>query len=171
MSYYVAILDGGKDVWGVRFPDFPGCHGGGSTPDAAIADATSALREFAALMVADGERIPRARRLDELEPDERPSHGESLVMIPLILDKGRQVKASISVNAGLLEAIDEEAKRRGLTRSAFLVGAAIDKIEGESGQGALGRGGSPADAYRASGFTESASTQDRLEGRRKTKRR
>jgi predicted RNase H-like HicB family nuclease len=171
MSYYIAILDGGKDVWGVRFPDFPGCHGGGPTPDAAIADATSALREFAALMVADGERIPRPRRLDELQPDERPGHGESLVMIPLILDKGARIKASISVNAGLLEAIDEEAKRRGLTRSAFLVGAAIDKIEGESGQGMLGKGRSPADAYRASRFAESAPTQDRLKSKPKAKRR
>jgi predicted RNase H-like HicB family nuclease len=64
MSYYVAILDGGKDVWGVRFPDFSGCYGGGPTPDAAIADATSALREFAALMVADGEPVPKARTLN-----------------------------------------------------------------------------------------------------------
>jgi hypothetical protein len=122
-------------------------------------------------MVADGDRIPGPRRLDELEPDERPGHGESLVMIPLILDKGRQVKASISVNAGLLEAIDEEAKRRGLTRSAFLVGAAIDKIEGESGQRPLGRGGPPVDAYRASGFAEPASTQGRLKSKPKAKRR
>jgi hypothetical protein len=29
----------------------------------------------------------------------------------------------------LLEAIDEEAERRGLTRSAFLSSAALDKIE------------------------------------------
>ncbi|MGH7753857.1 MAG: type II toxin-antitoxin system HicB family antitoxin, partial [Gemmatimonadales bacterium] len=83
MSYYVAILDGSRDVWGVRFPDFPGCHGGGPTPDSAIADATSALREFAALMVADGEAVPRARTLEEIEPNERPGKAECLVMIPL----------------------------------------------------------------------------------------
>ncbi len=167
MSYYVAILDGGKGVWGVRFPDFPGCHGGGPTPDAAIADATSALREFAALMVTDGEPIPRARRLDELEPDERPRKGESLVMIPLILDKGRQVKASVSLDAGLLEAIDEEAKRRGLTRSAFLISAALDKIEGRT-ETVAGEA-SPADGYRASGFAEPGPT--RIKGARKGKRR
>jgi predicted RNase H-like HicB family nuclease len=129
MGYYTAILDGSRDVWGVRFPDFPGCHGGGQTPDAAIADATSALREFAAMMVADGEPIPAARTLDELGSDERPGRSEYLVMIPLILDRGRPVKANISLDAGLLEAIDREAERRGLTRSAFLVSAAIDKIE------------------------------------------
>jgi predicted RNase H-like HicB family nuclease len=169
MSYYVAILDGGKDVWGVRLPDFRGCHGGGPTPDAAIADATSALREFAALMVADGEQIPRARRLDELGPDERPGHGESLVMIPLILDKGRAVKASISLDAGLLEAIDEEAKRRGLTRSAFLVSAAIDKIEGVGLTGGkLAEGG--ADDRTIGGFAEAA-PDDKLHRRARTLKR
>lgn len=128
MSYYVAILDGGKKVWGVRFPDFPGCYGGGPSPDAAIADATSALRVFAAMIVADGEPIPRARTPDELGPDERPGRGESLVMIPLLLDKGRTAKANVSVDAGILEQIDAEAERRGLTRSAFLISAAMEKI-------------------------------------------
>ena len=173
MSYYLAILDGSKNVWGVRLPDFPGCHGGGPTPDAAIADATSALREFAAMMVADGEPIPRARTLDELEPDERPGKEESLVMLPLILDKGRPVKARISLDAGLLEAIDAEAKRHGLTRSAFLVSAAIDKIEnvGTRGHRQASRTGMGASDPRAprSGFAESGAR--RLKARSKTGRR
>ena len=49
--------------------------------------------------------------------------GESIVMVPLILDRGRPVKANISLDAGLLEAIDDEAVRRGLTRSGFLASA------------------------------------------------
>src|SRR5438067_6708016 len=48
MIHYVGILDGSRRTWGVRFPDLPGCHGGGATPEAAIADAVSALAEFAA---------------------------------------------------------------------------------------------------------------------------
>lgn len=128
MSYYIGILDGHGDVWGVTIPDFPGCHGGGPNAEAAITDATSALRVFAAMMVADGEPIPKPRALEELGSDERPGKGESLVMIPLLLDKGRTMKANVSVDAGILEQIDAEAKRRGLTRSAFLVSAAIDKI-------------------------------------------
>ena len=49
-------------------------------------------------------------------------------MVPLLLDKARAVTANISIDAGLLESIDAEAKRRGLTRSAFLASAARDKI-------------------------------------------
>jgi predicted RNase H-like HicB family nuclease len=129
VNYYVGILDGGKRVWGVRFPDLPGCYGGGSTPAAAIADATSALRVFSAALMASGKAIPRPRTPDEMEADERPGKGESLVVIPLLLDKGRTTKANVSMDAGLLEAIDAEAERRGLTRSAFLASAALDKIE------------------------------------------
>jgi predicted RNase H-like HicB family nuclease len=168
MNYYVAILDGSKNVWGVRFPDFPGCHGGGPTPDAAIADATSALRVFAAMMVGDGEPIPRARTPDELRPDELPRKGESLVMIPLLLERARPVKANISLDAGLLEAIDTEAKRRGLTRSAFLVSAAIDKIEGAGA--ARMRSGSTDAGPRVEGFAESAPTLAPLRRPRKARR-
>ena len=59
-----------------------------------------------------------------------PSAGESAVMVPLIVDAGRPVRANLSIDAGLLAAIDAEAERRGLTRSAFLAGAAREKIEG-----------------------------------------
>jgi predicted RNase H-like HicB family nuclease len=174
MSYYVGILDGAKKVWGVRLPDFPGCHGGGATPDAAIADVTGALREYAALMFADGEQIPVPRDMAAIVRDRDAEYDparESLVMIPLLLDKGRPVKANISLDAGLLEAIDEEAARRGLTRSAFLVSAAIDKIEG-AGIGGGKFAGRPYEAgHGIAGFAEAASAQVPLRRPRKAKRR
>ena len=53
---------------------------------------------------------------------------ESFVMIPQVIDSGRSVKANVSLDAGQLEAIDAEAARRGLTRSAFLATAALELI-------------------------------------------
>jgi predicted RNase H-like HicB family nuclease len=131
MTYYVGILDGDKDVWGVSIPDVPGCYGGGPTPEAAIADATSALREVAAHHAANGVTLSEPRSMRDILSDKTLdlSEGESLVMVPLLLDRGRSVKANISLDAGLLEAIDAEAERAGLTRSSFLASAAIDKIE------------------------------------------
>jgi len=49
-------------------------------------------------------------------------------MIPLLLDSGRSVRANVSFDAALLEAIDAAAKQRGLSRSAFLASAARGKI-------------------------------------------
>lgn len=132
MAHYVGILDGAKAVWGIRIPDFPGCHGGGENPEAALADAISALRELAAHQVARGIAIKPPRPMQAIMSDPAaefdPTAGESLVMVPLLLDSGRSVKANISLDAGLLETIDEEAERRGLTRSAFFTSAALDKI-------------------------------------------
>ena len=130
MTRYLALVDGADPVWGVRIPDFPGCHGGGATPADALADATRALREFAADMVADGDDIPPPRDWNEIKA-ELDSEGEpfgATAYIPLLLDRARVVRANISLDAGLLEAIDEAAKERGLTRSSFLASAAIDKI-------------------------------------------
>ena len=133
MPYYVGILDGAKDVWGVRMPDVPGCHGGGATPEAAIADAISALREFASHQASKGVALKPPRRVQAVIADKASEFdaaaGESIVMVPLILDRGRPVKANISLDAGLLEAIDDEAVRRGLTRSGFLASAALATIE------------------------------------------
>jgi len=133
MPYYVGILDGAKEAWGIRIPDVPGCHGGGATPEAAIADAISALREFASHQAAKGIALKSPRRVQTVIADKASGFdaaaGESIVMVPLILDRGRPVKANISLDAGLLEAIDDEAVRRGLTRSGFLASAALATIE------------------------------------------
>jgi predicted RNase H-like HicB family nuclease len=119
---YIAIVDGLDGAWGARLPDFPGCHGGGNTIEEAVVDVTRALSAFSADMIADGEPIPEPTDLGLL------AHEGIAVYIPLILEKGRPVRANISLDAGLLEQIDAEAKRRGLTRSAFLASAASDKI-------------------------------------------
>ena len=131
MTYYVGIVDGKRKTWGVRLPDFPGCYGGGSTPEQAVADVTRALREFVAHMVADCQPIPTPRDLNDVLNDleARGEPGGAAVYVPLLLDKSRSVRANISLDAGLLEQIDEEAKRRGLTRSSFIASAVRKKIE------------------------------------------
>jgi len=58
------------------------------------------------------------------------SEGAALAIVPLLLDAARPVRANLSLDAGLLDAIDEAAKAHGLTRSAFLASAAREKIEG-----------------------------------------
>jgi predicted RNase H-like HicB family nuclease len=130
----LGILDGANSVWGVRIPDVPGCYGAGDTPEAALADAISALREVAAHHAAEGVALNPPRSMKDIIHDKgahfNPRAGESLVMVPLLLDRHRSVKANISLDAGLLEVIDAEAKRRGLTRSAFLTSAALGKITG-----------------------------------------
>ncbi len=127
---YVGILDGNEDVWGVTLPDLDGCIGAGPTPEEAIANAIKALRIVADHASRNGYKLRAPSSVDEIVRREEINSeaGESIVIIPLLLDAGRTVKANITLDAGLLGAIDAEAKLRGLTRSAFLASAARDKI-------------------------------------------
>lgn len=132
---YFGILDGSGDVWGVRIPDLPGCFGGGESPEKAVEDAVSAMQVYAAWIVDKGDTVAPPRPLDVLMTTndvEFDPGREAWVSLPLLLDAGRSRRANISLDAGLLQQIDDEAKRRGLTRSAFLASAARDKILAEA---------------------------------------
>ncbi len=131
--HYVGILGGAGELRGVRIPDLPGCVGAGSTPAEALAGATRAVGDVIPHKGGGaGFEIPRARSVAEIVATEEIEGGEAAVLIPLLLDSGRTVRANVTFDAGLLAAIDEAAQQRGLTRSAFLASAAREKIEAQS---------------------------------------
>ena len=81
----------------------------------------------------DGEPIPPPRSIDAIKADPELAdwrEGADLVLIPLLLDRGSSRRVNISLDRGLLEAIDDEARQRHMTRSAFLASAARREIEG-----------------------------------------
>ena len=126
---YIGILDGSGDVWGVRIPGIDGCVGGGATPEAAIADVTQALRHVLAHKQSSGIPFPEASTIAAILQKEKPAKSESTVIIPVVLDAGRSVRANLTMDAGLLEAIDTAATRAGITRSAFIANASREKLE------------------------------------------
>jgi predicted RNase H-like HicB family nuclease len=133
MARYVVLVDGKSGAYGVTIPDLPGCTSGGSTTDEALRNAMEAVRLWAEDAIADGEELPQPRSVESLRADPEVAaaiiEGAALAIVPLLLDVGRPAKANLSIDAGLLAAIDEAAQARGLTRSAFLASAAREKIE------------------------------------------
>ncbi len=125
---FIGILDGGGKIWGVRLPDIDGCIGGGATPEAAIADVTRALRDLLAHKQSNGVSFPKASSIADILKREKLEKGESTVIIPVVLDSGRTVRANLTLDAGLLEAIDTAASRAGVTRSAYIASAAREKV-------------------------------------------
>ena len=95
MAQFFGILDGGGGNWGVRVPDLPGCHGGGGTPGEALADAISAAREWAEHRAGKGFALPSPTPLDQLMNEEVQT-SEVVVIIPVLLDSGRPVRANLS---------------------------------------------------------------------------
>ena len=131
---FVAFIHKEPDSsYGVSFPDLPGCVSAGETADEAIAGAAEALAFHVAGMRADEEPIPSPRSLEQVLIDEDLAEdraGASFALVPLIEDRGTPKRVNISLDPGLLQAIDEEAEARGMTRSAFLASAARRELLG-----------------------------------------
>jgi predicted RNase H-like HicB family nuclease len=124
MARYIALIDGKAGAYGVVFPDLPGCTAMGKTMDDALTNAADALRDWVEVMEEGGARIPRPRALETLRRDlgvkSALALGAGLATVPLVRETGKPVKANLSIDSGVLAAIDEEAERRKLTRSAFV---------------------------------------------------
>lgn len=132
MQRFFALLDGAPGAYGVAFPDCPGCVAMGADENEAYANAIEALGEWIHDARAEGS-APAPRGVEALRRDldvqAALAEGAVFLAVPLIVETGRPVKANISLDRGLLDAIDEAARRAGLTRSAFLASAARAKIE------------------------------------------
>ncbi len=124
MHRYTALIDGDAGSYGVSFPDLPGCVAMGKSVEEAMLRAAEALREFDADTAARGQALPGPRTAETLLQDAEGGAalkaGASFASVPLVRETGRSVKANLSINAGVLAAIDAEAARRGLTRSALI---------------------------------------------------
>ncbi len=131
MADYVGIIDESGGTWGVRIPDLSGCYGAGASAEDAIRDVASAAREWIDHQTGGAGMPPKVRTTaDILAAGEIDiAAGEAAVIIPVLIDDGRTVRANLTFDAGLLRAIDAAASQRGLTRSAFLASAAREKIE------------------------------------------
>ena len=130
---YVSFIHHDEAGYGVSFPDFPGCVSVGDTVDDAVLHGSEALAFHVEGLLEDGEAIPAPRSIDAIKADPDLAEwrrGADFVLIPLLLDRGSSRRVNISLDRGLLEAIDDEARQRRMTRSAFLATAARHEIEG-----------------------------------------
>ena len=124
---YVAFVHKDPDsIYGVSFPDFPGCIAAEETMEAALASGTEALAFHVRSMEADGEPIPEPTSLDEVKSDPKWAEervGATYALISLVRDLGSTTRVNVSLDLGLLKALDAEAKQRKQTRSAFIASA------------------------------------------------
>lgn len=131
MARYIALIEGEAGVYGAAFPDCPGCTAMDETIDETMRNAAEALREWMSDRVAAGSAPPEARSVDAIlaDPAEAEAAADAVVAsVPLFLDAGRSVWVNLSLDAATLALIDEAAQERGITRSAFLVSAAREKV-------------------------------------------
>lgn len=128
MKQFIAVVhkDEGS-AYGIHFPDVPGCFSAADTLDQVLPNAVEALT----LYFEDAEPVePREVEAIRQDAAEDIAQGAFLMVVPLILSERKQVRANISLDRGMLAAIDAAAQMRGLTRSAFIAEASRNEIEG-----------------------------------------
>jgi hypothetical protein len=96
----------------------------GKTIENALDNAQKAMRDWVDVTEDEGRSIPAPRPVEKLrrDPDviEALAEGAMIASVPLIRETGRPVKANLSIDSGVLAALDEEAKARDLTRSGMV---------------------------------------------------
>jgi predicted RNase H-like HicB family nuclease len=117
--YYPALVDKDADSdFGVSFPDFPGCVSAGETLEDALLGAQEALSGHVALMVADGDALPRPIPLEKVAAEKERST-VAITLVPVVLP-GRARRVNVTLDEALLEEIDQISDNR----SGFLAEAA-----------------------------------------------
>lgn len=116
MDRYPALIDGETGAYGVVFPDLPGIVAMGESLDEALVNAEEALRDCAVEAKNDGIEIAAPSAIEDVVV---PS-GSALVSVPLIRSSGRRVRANMMLSEGVVEFLDSEARRRGMTRTAYV---------------------------------------------------
>lgn len=124
--HYVAVIDKDPDsAWGIRFPEVPGCFSAADAFEEIVPNAIEAL----SLFFEDSDPVlPRGLEAVREQVAEDIARGAVLMMIPYVQDRKRVVRVNLSLEKGFLDTLDEAARMRGMTRSAFVQKAAEREI-------------------------------------------
>jgi predicted RNase H-like HicB family nuclease len=130
MPFAHAILHEENGVFGVSFPDFPGCITGADSEEDAIRKADEVLTFHVAGMLEDGEALPARRSVKALraDPETRDSLADGVLFLARYELPRKSVRINISMDETLVEAIDRAAEYANQSRSGFLAEAARLRI-------------------------------------------
>lgn len=116
--FYPAIIERAGKGFSVFFPDLPGCTSAGTTVQEAAENAEEALAGHLIVTAEHGEALPPPSELDAIAHD--PEVDEVARILVRGERPGRALRINISLDEGLVAAIDRVAKNR----SGFLAEAA-----------------------------------------------
>jgi predicted RNase H-like HicB family nuclease len=124
MEYIAYLHKDSKSDFGVSFPDFPGCVTAGKTLDEARRMGEEALALHIGGMAEDGEAIPEPSTIDDVAED--PAMKGAVAFL-VSVDIEKTVRVNITAQEGQINAIDRRAGEVGMTRSAYMVQAALGR--------------------------------------------
>ena len=127
---YIAYLHKDRDSdYGVSFPDFPGCITAGRTLDEASRMAAEALALHIQGMIEDGDAVPEPSKVDDIAAD--ATRRGAIAFLVSVNTPDATVRVNITARESQLARIDALAESVGLTRSGYMVRAAIGELVNE----------------------------------------
>jgi predicted RNase H-like HicB family nuclease len=121
---YIAYLHKDRDSdYGVSFPDFPGCITAGKTLDEASRMAAEALALHIQGMIEDGDAAPEPSKVDDIAAD--AAKRGAIAFLVSVDAPDATVRVNITARESQMAKIDALAEAAGLTRSGYMVRAAI----------------------------------------------
>lgn len=116
--YYPAIIERARRGYSVFFPDLPGCTSAGRTVSEAAMNAEEALMGHLLVSEESGDLLGEPSELDAIVVD--PDVAEVARILVRGERRGKAVRINITLDEGLIAAIDRVAENR----SGFLAEAA-----------------------------------------------
>lgn len=128
MAHVIAVIHEENGVFGVSFPDFPGCVSTADSLDEVLARGAQVLALHTEGMAADGETIPELRGLERVRREETEwLEGGILAAVPVELP-GKAARINISIDESLLKRVDRAAEAAGQSRSGFIANAVRQRM-------------------------------------------
>lgn len=125
MKTHIAVVHKDRDsAFGISFPDLPGCFSAADLEADIVPNACEALDLW-----FEDEEEGEPRGIDVIASSVNLKEGAFLIAVPRITRSTKVKRINISLERGILDAIDAAAAARKLTRSAFIAEAAKKEIE------------------------------------------
>jgi len=123
--YYGIVHKDPESAYSVHFPDIPLCFSAADEIEDLLPNAMEAIaisHEYKPLPEPSTIESVRSQAAEDI------AEGAFILAVPLVSLIGRTVRANVTMDAGLLESLDDAAKQRKLTRSAFIAQAVRKEI-------------------------------------------
>ena len=126
MTQIVGFVHEEDGVYGISFPDFPGCVAGGRTLDEVVRRGTEALAFHIDGMIEEGMELPEPRGFESIRKDKSLAEDMAgAVLVAASLEIPSKVeRINITMDKRLLDRIDRAAETIGDNRSHWLAEAA-----------------------------------------------
>ena len=126
MAEYIAIIHKDSDSsFGASFPDLPGCISAADTLEELRPMIEESLGLHLEGMIEDSEAVPEPSPLDKIVKSKDYADAVAVMVVKAPELAGATVRVNITLPEKVLAQIDRKAAEQGMSRSGFLVKAAM----------------------------------------------